>query len=151
MSGFQKGIVAIGRICFSLIFIFAGINKILNWDGSEQYLVNGMLDLLSHTYDKAWAQTLFDQLLPLATTLLVIAAAIEIIGGLMILLGIWVRLGAFSICLFLIPVTLVFHSFWWLEGADKQLQTIMFLKNLSIFGGALILLALGKGKRKKIE
>lgn len=148
MSGFQRGIAAIGRICFSLIFIFAGINKIMNWEGSEQYLVNGLLDFLSHTYNQGWAQGLFDHLIPFSATLLVIATAIELIGGLMIFTGLWVRFGAFALCIFLIPTTVIFHSFWWLEGADKQLQMIMFLKNLSIFGAALFLLALGKGRRR---
>jgi uncharacterized membrane protein YphA (DoxX/SURF4 family) len=148
MSGFQRGLAAIGRICFSLIFISAGINKVMNWESSEQYLVNGLLDFLSHTYNQGWAQGLFDHLLPLSATLLAIAAAIEILGGLMIFTGLWVRLGAFALCIFLIPVTLIFHSFWWLEGADKQLQMIMFLKNLSMFGATLILLAMGKGRRR---
>lgn len=146
----QKFIGFLGRLCFSIIFIIAGINKIIHWDASEQYLVNQMLDVLAKSYHQAWAQTLFDQVLPLAPTLLVIATIAELGGGLLILLGIQVRFGAFILCLFLIPTTLLFHNFWALKGSEQEMQLIMFLKNLSIFGGGLILLAFGKGK-KQIE
>jgi len=147
MTGFQKFLCLLGRICFSVIFILAGIQKILNWDATEQMLVNQMLDVLSKSYQHGWAKTLFDLILPLAPTLLVIATIAELGGGLLVLLGFQVRLGAFALCLFLIPTTLLFHNFWALEGSEKQLQMIMFLKNLSIFGGGLLLLAFGKGPR----
>ncbi|NGX39647.1 MAG: Inner membrane protein YphA [Chlamydiae bacterium] len=152
MNALQKLICFLGRICFSAIFIVAGINKIMNWDASEQLLVNQMLDVLSKSYHHGWAQTLLDQLMPLAPILLVIATIAELGGGLLVLLGIQVRFGAFILCLFLIPTTFFFHNFWALEGSEQQLQMVMFLKNLSIFGGALILLAFGKGpKRAKAE
>lgn len=148
----QKIVGFLGRVCFSLIFILAGVNKILNWDATEQYLVNQMLDVLSKSYQQAWAQTLFDQILPLAPTLLLIATIAELAGGLLILLGIQVRLGAFILCLFLIPTTFLFHQFWVLHGSERELQMIMFLKNLSILGGGLALLAFGKGpKRGRVE
>jgi len=144
----QKFLGFLGRLCFSVIFILAGINKIMNWDASEQYLVNQMLDVLSKSYHHGWAQTIFDQVLPLAPTLLVIGTIAELGGALLVLLGIQVRLGAFILCLYLIPTTLLFHNFWALEGSEQQLQMAMFLKNLSIFGGGLILLAFGKGPKK---
>lgn len=144
----QKLIGFLGRLCFSLIFIIAGINKILNWDASEQYLVNQMLDVLAKSYHQGWAQTLFDQILPLAPTLLVVATIAELLGGLLVLTGLQVRLGALILCLFLIPTTVLFHNFWALEGSAMELQVTMFLKNLSIFGGGLVLLAFGKGPKK---
>ncbi len=144
----QRAIGFLGRLCFSLIFIIAGVQKILNWDASEQYLVNQMLDVLSRLYHQAWAQQLFDQILPLAPTLLLLGTIAELLGGVLILLGIQVRLGALILCLFLIPTTFLFHNFWHLEGSEQQLQMVMFLKNLSIFGGGLVLLAFGKGPRR---
>ncbi len=146
----QRFIGFLGRLCFSLIFIIAGINKILNWDVSEQYLVNQMLDVLAKSYHQGWAKVLFDQVLPLAPTLLVVGTIAELLGGLLVLTGLQVRLGALILCLFLIPTTVLFHNFWALQGSEMQLQLTMFLKNLSIFGGGLVLLAFGKG-RKKIE
>lgn len=144
----QRVIGFLGRVCFSLIFLIAGVQKILNWDATEQYLVNQMLDVLSKSYQQAWAQNLFDQILPLAPTLLLIGTIAELAGGLLVLLGIQVRLGAFILCIFLIPTTFLFHNFWMFEGSEQQLQMTMFLKNLSIFGGALAFLAFGKGPKR---
>lgn len=153
MLGFQNFVSFLGRICFSIIFILAGINKIMHWDASEQYFVNQMLDVFSKSYNQGWSQPLFDRIMPMAPTLLVLGTIAELGGGLLILLGIQVRLGAVILCLFLIPSTLLFHNFWAVEGNEQQIQMIMFLKNLCIFGGSLLLLAFGKGQKppKKME
>lgn len=144
----QQIVGFLGRLCFSVIFIISGIFKILHWDATEQSLVNQMLDFLSKSYDQGWAKALFDHVLPLAPTLLVIATIVEIAGGLLILLGIQVRLGALILTLFLIPTTFLFHNFWGLEGKEQQMQMVHFMKNLAIFGGGLTLLAFGKGAKK---
>lgn len=144
----QKFIGFLGRLCFSLIFILSGINKILHWDATEQYLVNQMLDVLSKSYHYETVKTLFEHIVPLAPTLLVIATIAELLGGALVLLGFQVRLGALILCLFLIPTTLLFHNFWVFEGKEMELQLSIFLRNLSIFGGGLILLALGKGPNR---
>lgn len=148
VTGIQKLIAFFGRIAFSAIFLLSGVNKILNWDATEQHLVNQMLDVLSKSYHQPWAQSLLDTLLPLAPTLLLIATIVELGGGLLIFLGLQVRLGAFMLVLFLIPTTFFFHNFWSLEGSDAEHQLIHFMKNLSIFGGGLTLLAFGKGNRR---
>lgn len=130
------------------MFIASGIAKIMNWDKMEQDLVNQMLDALSKSYQQGWAQAILDRTLPLAPTLLVAATIVELGGALLVLLGIQVRLGALMLCLFLIPTTYFFHNFWDLQGSAQQLQVIMFLKNLSIFGGGLVLVAFGSGQKK---
>lgn len=83
---------------------------------------------------------------PLATLVVPASGILALIGGLSILLGYRARFGAFLIVLFLVPVTFVMHRFWGL--ADPQLamlQKAMFLKNLSMLGGALVLMYYGSG------
>jgi putative oxidoreductase len=47
---------------------------------------------------------------------------------------------------FLVPVTLIMHDFWTLdEGPQRMEQMINFMKNVSISGGLLMVLALGSG------
>lgn len=138
----------LGRLCFCSMFIISGIAKIIRWDATEQELVNQMLDVLSKSYQHGWAQMLLDRVIPLAPMVLLAATIAELAGALLILTGIQVRLGALILCLFLIPTTYFFHNFWDLEGAAQQLQIVMFLKNLAIFGGGLLLLAFGSGQKK---
>lgn len=151
MNRIQKFVFFLGRLCFSTIFIIAGTRKILDWNGTEQLLVNQMLDMLGKSYHHEWARNLFDQLLPLSPTLLVLGTIAELGGGLLVLTGIQVRLGALMLCCFLIPTTFLFHNFWDYEGIEFQNQMWHFMKNLAIFGGGLTLLAFGGGAKKKIK
>ncbi len=141
--------MVLGRMLFALVFILAGIHKIMNWDASEQALTTSMLDMLSHTYEQPWAQKLFDTLMPYSSKLLLVGVIFELLGGLFVFLGFQVRLGALLLFLLLIPTTILFHPFWNLEGAEKTVQMTMFLKNVSLLGGTLILLACGSGPKVK--
>ena len=59
-------------------------------------------------------------------------------GGFMILLGIWGDLGALLLIAFLLPTSLVMHAFWKHEDPQMaQVEQVMFMKNLSLAGGAL--------------
>ena len=77
--------------------------------------------------------------------LLAVAAVVEIVGGLSILTGTFARLGALSLIAFLVVTTFLFHDFWTLSGPARDLQITMFLKNLSILGGLLLVLGFGAG------
>ena len=68
------------------------------------------------------------------------AIALELLGGLSVLLGYRARLGALALAAFLVPATLLFH----LEPGNPE-QTIHAMKNLSILGGLLIVSAQGAG------
>jgi putative oxidoreductase len=83
---------------------------------------------------------------PLASIAVPVSGIIELLGGLSILLGYHAKIGAWLIVLFLIPVTLTMHNFWAVQDPmQAQMQMIMFMKNLSILGAALIISQLGVG------
>lgn len=147
----QKMISFLGRLCFCAAFIVSGIAKIIRWDATEQQLVNQMLDVLSKSYQHGYIQMILDRVIPLAPMALLAGTIAELGGAFLILTGIQVRLGALILCLFLIPTTFLFHDFWNLEGSAQELQITMFLKNLAIFGGGLVLLAYGSGPKKAAE
>jgi putative oxidoreductase len=83
--------------------------------------------------------------LPMPNVAIACAAAVELLGGLAILLGFKARVAAWVLFLYLIPVTLVFHNFWKMQGMEQQDNMIHFLKNLAIMGGLLLLAANGPG------
>ena len=111
----------LARICLSTIFLWSGINKILNPVGTQE--------------------TMAGKGLPFTGLLLVLAIATEITGGLSVLLGYKARWGAGILLGFLIPTTLIFHN----NLADRMTQ-IMFLKNLAIMGGLLMVMEYGAGQ-----
>lgn len=110
----------VARLLLGLIFVMSGISKITGFEGTQQYMA-------SHG-------------IPLTAFFLVAAIVVEILGGLSVILGLWARAGATVLCLFLIPATLIFHT-----DFSQQTQLIMFLKNISIMGGLLFVVAFGSG------
>jgi putative oxidoreductase len=69
-----------------------------------------------------------------------------LLGGFSVLLGYHAKLGALCLIVFLVPVTYTMHNFWTVtDPIQAQIQQIMFLKNLSMLGAALLILHFGPG------
>jgi putative oxidoreductase len=76
----------------------------------------------------------------------VLNAAVMIVAGLLLSLGITPRLAAALLLGSMIPTTIVGHAYWKEEpGPQRQNQETQFLKNLSMIGGLLMVLT-EKGK-----
>src|SRR5262249_4600910 len=68
------------------------------------------------------------------------------LSGVRALLGYRARLGAWMLVTFLVPVTLMMHNFWAVSDPQAaQMQQGMFMKNLSMLGGALMMTYFGAG------
>ncbi len=134
-----------GRLLISLIFLASGLSKILNWQEAEQLLATSLTNWMTMSQGSGWVTGIGEWVLPYLPILLTAAVCCEILGGLCVLLGVQVRFGAFLLAIFLIPTTLVMHAFWMVQGPEYEVQAANFLKNLSVLGGLLILLAYGKG------
>lgn len=122
---FARTVLA-GRILLALLFVLSGIQKFAAWSQTAAFMEA--------------------QGVPAAPLFLALAALIEIGGALAIMTGTFTRPAALLLFLYLIPVTLVFHNFWALEGAERQVQLVNFLKNLSIMGGLLLVVGYGAGR-----
>ena len=131
---------SIGRACMSFIFFLGGISKILDFDQSLQSLGEQIIVLPKAFAIFPWLDEWIMELSGHTSTLLTIAIVFEILGGILLFLGWRARFGAFLLILFLVPASLIFHHFWDLQGPDRNVQMIMFLKNVSIFGGLLYVL-----------
>ena len=120
----QKAVVVLGRLLFALIFVMAGTNH----------------------FNKQTIGYAVSQGVPLASIAVPLSGVLAIAGGLSILLGYRAKLGAGLIVLFLIPVTSLMHKFWGItDPMTAQIQMIMFMKNVSMLGGALLISHFGAG------
>ena len=72
--------------------------------------------------------------------LLPIVIAVELLGGLAIILGWHTRIAAFLLAGFSLVSAVLFHA-----NFGDQMQMIMFMKNLALAGGFLMLVSLGAG------
>ncbi len=113
--------VLIGRILLVLIFLKSGVGKIENFQGTAQ-------SMASHG-------------MPYTNFFLIGAIFFELVGSITVISGYFARFGAVLLLIFLIPTTLIFHNIF----KDPQMM-IQFMKNVSMFGGLLVLLSFGPGR-----
>ena len=109
----------IGRIFISLIFLVAGVGKILNYEGTIGYMES----------------------FGVPGYLLIPAIIIEILFPLLIIVGYKTKLSAIILALFAILLAVIFHT-----DFSNQMQLMSFLKNFAIAGGFLIIFVRGAGK-----
>ncbi|MGA7613880.1 MAG: DoxX family protein [Thermoanaerobaculia bacterium] len=107
----------LARFLVALIFILSGVSKIGMFGG-----VAGML-AAKHV--------------PLAPVALAIAIAIEILGGVGLLLGFHTRIAAGLLIIMLVPTTLLIHVAGMADPAQAQQQLTEVLKNLAIIGALI--------------
>ena len=120
----MKYTVLLGRILYSLIFLNSGL-----------FHFSGMAI--------GYASS---QGVPLASFLVPFSGVMAIVGGLLIILGYKAKWGAWLLVAFLIPVTFMMHAFWKeTDPMQKQMQMGMFMKNISILGGAFLITWFGAG------
>ena len=115
----------VGRILIAPLFLLSGYHKITSFS--------------------AVAATMAKAGMPAAEALLIGAIVLELVGGLMVLLGWHARLGALMLAVFTIAATLVFHNFWAVDAAQFRGQLNHFMKNLAILGGLVYIMAMGSG------
>lgn len=78
----------------------------------------------------------------LIPVLILAARTLQLIAGGCLILGIYPRISALALLLFLIPATIMAHAFWQSIGTPLyQVQLINFSKNLSMAGGLIFVIA----------
>jgi putative oxidoreductase len=83
---------------------------------------------------------------PAAGLLVPASGVLALAGALSIAFGYRARIGAWLIVAFLVPVTITMHNFWAVSDPMMfQLQFSMFMKNVSMLGGALLIAHFGAG------
>ncbi len=123
----------LGRFLLALIFVASGFGKAFAF----QRTVDQVKDTMVQAGIPEGA----------VPGLLVLTIAFEIVGGLLIMAGFHARWGAVLVIGFLLIVTPIFHRFWDYKPDDLQYQDQLnnFMKNVSILGTMLLLLARGGG------
>jgi putative oxidoreductase len=117
----------LGRILLSGIFLLSAIgNKIPNFNDVVGYMEQAGV--------------------PAARLMLAGAIAFLIVGSVSVILGLWARMGAGLLLVFLVLATYYFHAFWKLEGQEAAMQQIQFMKNLALMGAMVFVVANGPGK-----
>ena len=105
-----------GRVFISTLFIVEGVKKIFNPDMSMIYMSDhGVPEFLFYP-----------------------SVAFEIIVPLLLIAGFKTKIVASFLALFVLTVTFIFHAH---HVFSDSMQLTVMLKNISIFGGLLIIIA----------
>ena len=120
MPGLQNLIALLGRLLMTALFLWAGYGKLMNFSGMVSYATSAGM--------------------PLPQLGIVVAIVVELLFSILLILGFQTRLVALVMAGFSIATALFFHN----NTADTE-QLINFMKNVSIAGGFLQIVAFGGG------
>jgi len=108
----------VARIFLGHIFLLAGLSKVGAYEGTQGYMD---------------AMGIPGMLLPLVILL-------EVAGGLSIIVGWKTRWASYALAAFSVVAAVIFHN-----NFGDQMQMILFMKNIAIAGGFLLLAVHGAG------
>ena len=109
----------VGRVLIAAMFIMAGYSKIGGYEGTQGYMESVSVPGL----------------------LLPAVIAVELLGGIAVLVGYQTKIAAFLLAGFTFLAAVIFHT-----DFSQQMQMILFMKNLAITGAFLLLFVHGPGQ-----
>ncbi len=80
------------------------------------------------------------------TIIAYLVAAIDLFGGILILVGYQTRWTAVVLIVFVILTLVLVHTFWSMQGPARAANQGHFYKNLALIGGLLLLYIHGPGR-----
>lgn len=117
----------LGRLFLSFIFFYEAYDSIKFFKDTKLKMTE---------YDIVWNQNL----------LLYGAIFTLIFGATLLLTGYRAKFGSTLLLLYLVPVTFIVHDFWNYPAGEQRWEGIMFMKNMAIIGGLMMVFANGVGK-----
>ena len=118
-GGFSRSAAELsGRVFLALLFLISGLGKLGAYSGTAAYMAS--------------------QGVPAA--LLPVVIATEVVGAAAIIVGWKTRIAALLLAGFTLLSAFIFHN-----NFANQVEAIMFMKNLAIAGGFMLLVANGAG------
>jgi putative oxidoreductase len=128
----------LGRLLIPLVFLVEGIRKLVNVDGIAKMLADNNVPIPDQIVPYLGGMPNYQ-----AAGYLV--AAIEVLCALMIMAGLAARWAALVLFVFTAATIVFVHHFWDMSGADFYGNMTQALKNLSIMGAMLLIVAVGAG------
>ena len=125
LDTYKTPLALIGRILLALMFVLSGFGKLTDIAGTAGFIASGGI--------------------PFASFVAVAVGSFELLAGLALIVGFKARWAALALALFTVAASLVFHNFWAVPAEQQYMQQLLFMKNVSVAGGLLMVAALGAG------
>jgi putative oxidoreductase len=129
-------VYSLARMLMPLLFIVEGIKKFAN------------VGAIARTIQSSGLPVPQVELFGMSRFALLgyLVALIEVVCGVMVVLGYRTRTAAVLLALVVVAAILIAHPFWMMDGQARVANLTQALKNLSIISGLLIVAALGPGR-----
>lgn len=123
MSSMERYAMVAARVLVAMIFMMNALNIIGQTLAAHEMAAHGVP-------------------VSLVPAMIILARGLQLIAGLGLILGIYPRVSALALLLFLIPATLMAHAFWQAVGTSLYpVQVINFFKNVCMAGGLIFIMA----------
>jgi putative oxidoreductase len=114
-------LMIVGRVVFGVFFVIAGIRNF--WNFGERRTMSAT--------NYGW---------PLPAPLLAVGFSMQLVGGLLLVLNVWVVAGAAVLILFLLTATPLYHNLFMFQGRERDPHLYLTLVNITLCGGLLMLI-----------
>jgi putative oxidoreductase len=111
----------VGRVIFGAFFVIAGVRNFLNFSERKKLATN-----------YGW---------PLPAPLLAAGFAVQLLGGLALILGVWTAGAALALIGFLVAATPLYHNLFLFKGKERDPHLYLTLVNITLAGGLLLVIA----------
>jgi putative oxidoreductase len=115
----------VARILLAAMFVLSGVSKLTGLEGTAGYIASVGL--------------------PAAQLLAAGAGVLEVVAGVLLIVGWQARWAALALAVFTVLATVLFHNYWAMPKDQQFMQQLMFMKNLAVTGGLLFVFAFGAG------
>jgi putative oxidoreductase len=114
-------LITIGRIVFGAFFLIAGFRNFL------------------HFSERRGLSTNYGWKLP--APIMAIGFAVQVLGGLALVLGVWIVPAAIALIAFLVPATALYHNLFKFQGKERDPHLYLTLVNITLAAGLLLVIA----------
>jgi putative oxidoreductase len=125
MHPLLKPLPLLGRILIALIFVSAGISQLGAIDATSANMASHGIP---YPHDLVWG-----------------VVALELVGGIMLIVGLLARLVSAAFFFYTLTLAVLFHPYWAFTGEAARTQHAFFFGHLAMMGGMLFVVAFGAG------
>ena len=111
----------IGRVVFGGFFLIAGIRNVLHFGERRKIATN-----------YGWT---------LPAPIMAVGFAVQLVGGLSLIFGLWIVPAAIALIVFLAPATALYHNLFMFEGKERDPHLYLTLVNITLAAGLLLVIA----------
>ncbi|AMK30453.1 DoxX family protein [Pseudomonas mosselii] len=126
LDGQRDVILLLARILLMILFVLSGWSKLSGFEGTVGYMTSLGA--------------------PAPMLAAAVAVIMELLVGILLILGFYTRPLALLFALFVLGTALLGHPFWNMVEPERSANMTQFLKNLAIVGGLLLLAVTGAGR-----